>query len=259
MPNNFLIPVLRVLGTKQYKIFRAVRDNNILAIRSLLRKKPSLIHVKEQKTIQSFLHVASMMDLLDIVKLLLESGANVNATDADDMMPLHAACSWFTSELLLANGANVNAIDKNGRTPLHHASYSGYLPVVTSLVFSGARINFKNNWGQTPYDEFMNRWAYPDSPAWKRGYVDIMSFLFVYEAGIEEKAWILLKEAAGMESKSSRLANPAAAVPQKRLDCPDIIIGLQKVSGTAVAEGMRRYPLGELNLENCCSNSFLDV
>ena len=71
------------------------------------------------------LHLASINGHLEIVKLLLESGANVHIKDKGDQTALHLASRNGHLEivkLLLESGANVNIKDKNGQTALHYAS-----------------------------------------------------------------------------------------------------------------------------------------
>lgn len=64
----------------------------------------------------------------DIVELLLEKGADVNAHGSDGTTPLLACCSSGSkeiAELLVARGAAVNAKASDGRTPLSEATRTG--------------------------------------------------------------------------------------------------------------------------------------
>jgi hypothetical protein len=57
-----------------------------------------------------------------VIKLLIEHGANVNATDSRGMTPLHcAASSGFaeTARILLEQGADMLALNVDGRIPAH--------------------------------------------------------------------------------------------------------------------------------------------
>jgi ankyrin repeat protein len=62
--------------------------------------------------------------IYDTVKVLIEKGADVNATTRRHLTPLHFAAGWAnkeTVELLLAAGADINAKDDDGDTPLNVA------------------------------------------------------------------------------------------------------------------------------------------
>ena len=89
----------------------------------------------------------------DIVKLLLERKADVNMSSPRSMSPLHSAVIYIkpetlsTIELLINGGADVNAADEDQATPLHHARDAA---TATLLVKHGAQVNVTNRWDQTP-------------------------------------------------------------------------------------------------------------
>ena len=69
------------------------------------------------------LHLAASH--VDVARLLVERGAEVNVGDESGYTPLHAAAASGSAEvarLLLERGADVSARDGRGFTPLHWAS-----------------------------------------------------------------------------------------------------------------------------------------
>ncbi len=90
----------------------------------------------------------------NVVKLLLQSGANVNVSDYYGHSPLIYAADYGYNtevvELLLKKGANVNAIDNGGRSPLMKAVIRGYTEIVKLLLQSGANVNAIDNNGCFP-------------------------------------------------------------------------------------------------------------
>ncbi|KAI1746734.1 ankyrin repeat-containing domain protein [Xylaria castorea] len=86
------------------------------------------------------------------VKLLLDSGARVNALDNYSSTALIYASQRghdATVKLLLDVGAKVNASDNYGSTALIHASQRGHDATVKLLLDVGARVNVSNNPGST--------------------------------------------------------------------------------------------------------------
>ena len=88
---------------------------------------------------------------LDIVKLLLEHGANVNHLSFTEETPLHLACMIGHLEItkeLLKHNPDINAVrkDNNGlKTPLMLASETGSLDVMKELLMHGAFIAKDSN------------------------------------------------------------------------------------------------------------------
>ena len=86
--------------------------------------------------------------------LPINNGADVNATDLHQCIPLHYAAEKGHSkiaELLLQNGADVNAKTiESEKTPLLYAARYGHLEVVQILLKHGARKDLRDWHHRTP-------------------------------------------------------------------------------------------------------------
>ena len=82
------------------------------------------------------------MDNIELVKLLLEHGADVNIKDdVDRKTPLYNACyknKLNIAKLLLKHGADVNIKDGYGLTPLYNACYYNNIELIKLLLEHGA-------------------------------------------------------------------------------------------------------------------------
>jgi ankyrin repeat protein len=79
----------------------------------------------------------------DIVALLIEKGADIEAASDVGSTPLYIAAQKGNVEVveyLLRHGANVEAKFKNYYTPLYIACQNGWLPIVKMLLNAGANI-----------------------------------------------------------------------------------------------------------------------
>jgi len=88
---------------------------------------------------------------VEIVKLLIERGANVNLKGEAWYGPLHAAAMGGHVEivkLLLEHGADVNIFSHN--KPLHDAAMNGHIEVAEILIAYGADMNAKGTDEYTP-------------------------------------------------------------------------------------------------------------
>ncbi|KAJ8115857.1 hypothetical protein OPT61_g2587 [Boeremia exigua] len=84
------------------------------------------------------LHLAAEYNNPEIMRLLLQSGALIEAIDDSDWSPLHLCTESSVAEILVEHGADINHRDDSGLTPLHHAILYEDLELFTTLRSYGA-------------------------------------------------------------------------------------------------------------------------
>jgi ankyrin repeat protein len=88
----------------------------------------------------------------EVVRVMLESGANIESTNKFQRTALYRAAANGQLELcrlLLDCGANVNHLDEWKGTPQHHETWWGYLSILKLLVDRGADVSLKNEFSET--------------------------------------------------------------------------------------------------------------
>ena len=112
----------------------------------------------QQKDRETPLHLACFRGKLEIARLLLDHGAQVNAKNHQGEIPLHLVSRGEynspddgvqVTELLLEHGTDVNAQDEFEWTPLHSASNNGRHEIVQFLLLRGAKVKLENYLGET--------------------------------------------------------------------------------------------------------------
>ena len=105
-----------------------------------------------------------------VVAVLIEMGAEVNARDLLKFIPLHYAAAFnenpAVSELLIEKGAEIEATDLEGKTPLHVAALNQKNPeVIAVLLKAGADAKKKDIFGKTPLDYALENEHLRNGPA----------------------------------------------------------------------------------------------
>ena len=93
------------------------------------------------------LHISVQEGHMNVIKLLLAHGADINSLAADNSTPLHIALQQGHLEianLLLNSGAEVNSQEQSGLTPLHLAAYKGRLDIFHILLERNADVHVHN-------------------------------------------------------------------------------------------------------------------
>uniref|UniRef100_A0A671T1M0 Proteasome 26S subunit, non-ATPase 10 n=1 Tax=Sinocyclocheilus anshuiensis TaxID=1608454 RepID=A0A671T1M0_9TELE len=99
---------------------------------------------------QTALHWACSAGHVEIVQFLLDLGAEV---DLKDDVSQHCVMLQARTQILLENGADPNATDKLESTPLHRASAKGNYRLIQLLLKESASTNIQDSEGNTPLSE----------------------------------------------------------------------------------------------------------
>ena len=114
------------------------------------------VNVRDDRGCTPLMHgggPSSEKDQTEFLRLLLDAGADVNAKNEDGQTPLMMKARSYSPELtdlMLSNGADINAKDKEGQTALIYAAKGGHIDNVKLLLDRGADVNVKGNDGCSP-------------------------------------------------------------------------------------------------------------
>ena len=126
-------------------------------VRLLLQHGADMIMNAQDGDGDTPLHLALNYGKLAIGRVLLIHGANANAANIWGQTPLHMLSLWPYVEnvpqlvrILVDSGADINARDNDHETPLHTAYRNKSFDTAKHLLERRADKNAKNNKGETP-------------------------------------------------------------------------------------------------------------
>ncbi len=138
---DLLRPVLSPLNL-------ALIEGDTEAVATILNKMPQVINDAEPFLGMTALDWAAVRGHADLVRLLLDRGADVKVRSTAGNTPLHYAALAGNPDIiesLLRAGAHVNERNNNGDTALHYAARNGHLRAVQVLLRHNALANLFNN------------------------------------------------------------------------------------------------------------------
>lgn len=155
-----------------------------------------------------------------IVKLLSESGANVNSTTKTNSTPLRAACfdgHYDIVQYLIEKGADIEVANRHGHTCLMIACYKGHFKIAKYLIEIGADVNRKSVKGNTALHDCA-----------ESGSLEIMKLLLQNGARIDVDAYgmtpLLAASVTGHMHIVEYLINAGSLVSrQERIDALELL------------------------------------
>jgi uncharacterized protein len=131
------------------------------SVKRLLSIRNINVNVKDDESGMTPLHWAAVNGHIEIARLLLQNGAEVNAKGYNGSTPLQFAAEEDNVDilhLLVENGANLEAQNDHGWRALHFATYYGHLHIIQELISRyHVDINARDNDGRTALWEANHR------------------------------------------------------------------------------------------------------
>ena len=110
----------------------------------------------------SILHKCILRGEFKMVKLLIDSGVNVNLPNKFGSTPLVYAVykgkmeiQYDIASLLIERGASTNVKTRTGKSLLHLAADGGYYDILQLLLANGAKVGTKDRNGNSPTEAIM--------------------------------------------------------------------------------------------------------
>lgn len=127
-------------------------EASIADVRRLIQRGAN---IDEQTTPyhETALHYAARFGRLEILRELIQAGANINARLNNNLTALHLAVIGGHVEIvreLIAAHARINELDDFQRPPLHHAIQRNNLEITRMLIQAGADISVPNDGQASP-------------------------------------------------------------------------------------------------------------
>ncbi|HSA34129.1 MAG TPA: ankyrin repeat domain-containing protein, partial [bacterium] len=131
-------------------IFEAIRRQDKETVVEFLNKKVNLSLINEED--KTPLLCAAEIGAIEIVRLLIDHGAALEAKAKDRRTPLMLAISNAhpaVAAYLLQKGADVNVHSITHYTPIMQAAAKGYLDLMREMIPKADKINTQNDEGRT--------------------------------------------------------------------------------------------------------------
>jgi ankyrin repeat protein len=152
---GILVLTLTVTGwaaDSDREVLDGAKAGQIELVRAALARRSGGVRAREVDGTTA-LHWAVRADAVDIARLLLRSGADVNSANRYGVTPLALAAingNAAMIELLIEAGADVRSAAREGQTALMTAARTGNPAAVRALLDAGADVNAAERWlGET--------------------------------------------------------------------------------------------------------------
>ena len=142
--------------TDEINLFEASAAGKFDVVAHLLYNNPDAVNEYADDGFTP-LGLACYFGQFEVARYLVLKGADVNlpSNNGFNVFPVHSAAAGNYNDIvrmLIDNGANVNVRQQAGATPLHSAAQNGNLDLLILLLERGAETNVRMEGGKLPSD-----------------------------------------------------------------------------------------------------------
>jgi ankyrin repeat protein len=144
-----------LFGLKTKSILRSIKKGNIEEIKSFVQNGGNVNEVHDDRSLLHFAIDNCEDNYYEAIELLINSGADINSTQSHTKeTPLHRVCARIRPrmdvvKLLLERGADVNIENISGKTPIFHCNFSFSVELLELLLDYGADIKHTDKYKNT--------------------------------------------------------------------------------------------------------------
>ncbi|NIO29795.1 MAG: hypothetical protein GTO29_14720 [Candidatus Latescibacteria bacterium] len=135
------------------EIHRAIEAGDVARVKQILKSDPRAVNHQDNNQFRDLpIHVAAATGNIEIARLLLEAGADIDGGDSDNSTALGVAAMRKHGEMvafLIEQGADINRRDRKADCPLSFAVYGRDEAIIQQLLDAGADLYFRNPNGET--------------------------------------------------------------------------------------------------------------
>jgi ankyrin repeat protein/L-ascorbate metabolism protein UlaG (beta-lactamase superfamily) len=135
------------------EIHEAIQANDVARVKQILAADPGATNERDNSQFRELpIHIVAATGNVEIARLLLDAGADVDAGDSDNSTALGVAAMRRQGELVtlfIERGANVNHRDRKADCPLSFAVYGRDEAIIQQLVDAGADLWYRSPQGET--------------------------------------------------------------------------------------------------------------
>jgi hypothetical protein len=137
---------------------KAAQNGDLNEVKRLFALNPGIINEKDREKDTAIMKACRDCNAVNVVAFLLENGANINDREYHDLIDqtplIIAAFNGCTDivRMLLDAGANIEHKNDQGENALISAVQEGHIDTVKLLLDAGADVNQSNTDGETALD-----------------------------------------------------------------------------------------------------------